>query len=226
MRFQFGVFSFDTESRELARGTSPVPLSPRAFTLLRLLLEERPRAFSKSDLQDRLWPATYVSETNLANLVAEIRRATGDDARHPRWIRTVHAFGYAFCGPAGDDLTAPPRNAAPVFRLVIDGAREMIFPAGEIVIGRDPRADVFLDSPTLSRRHARIVFSASDATVEDLDSKNGTSLRGRPLKGRAPVEDDDEIRVGAIRITFHRIRAEKSTETDISHAPAGRVGRR
>jgi pSer/pThr/pTyr-binding forkhead associated (FHA) protein len=104
----------------------------------------------------------------------------------------------------------------PVFRLVIDGAREMIFPAGDIVIGRDPLADVFLDSPTLSRRHAKIVFSESGATVEDLGSKNGTTLRGRLLKDRAPLENDDEIRIGALHIRFHRISAEKSTETDIS----------
>ena len=68
----------------------------RRFQLLGLLVERHPRALSKTELQDRLWPDTFVVEKNLTNLVSEIREALGDDPATPRFIRTVHRFGYAF----------------------------------------------------------------------------------------------------------------------------------
>ena len=71
-------------------------LSPKAFELLDILVENHPKALSKTELQARLWPGTYVVEKNLTNLVSEIRAALDDDPLHPRFIRTVHRFGYAF----------------------------------------------------------------------------------------------------------------------------------
>ena len=96
MQVRFGPFVLDSESRELLRDSSRVPLSPKAFDLLCILVAGRPKAISKGELQDRLWPATFVVEKNLANLVSEIRDAIGDDPSDPRFIRTVPRFGYAF----------------------------------------------------------------------------------------------------------------------------------
>ncbi len=95
-RWTFGDFVLDLDARELVRAGTPVSLSPKALQLLGLLVERHPRAVSKTDLQDRLWPDTFVVEKNLTNLVSEIREALGDDPAAPRFIRTVHRFGYAF----------------------------------------------------------------------------------------------------------------------------------
>src|SRR5437660_934581 len=100
MRIRFGECTFDPERHEVRRGTEAVRLSPKGFELLRLLVENRPRALGKEELFERLWPKTFVSEANLAGLVAEIRREIGDDAREPRFVRTVHGFGYAFSSGA------------------------------------------------------------------------------------------------------------------------------
>ena len=75
-----------------------IHLSPKSFELLTLLVESRSRAVSREELHQKLWPSSYVLETNLASLVAEIRRALGDSAAHPRYVRTVHRFGYWFIG--------------------------------------------------------------------------------------------------------------------------------
>lgn len=96
MRFQFGDFTLDDDRRQLLAGDKVVHLSPKAYELLKALVEERPRALSKSELHERLWPRTFVSEVNLAALVVEVRAALGDRGRHGRFIRTVHGFGYAF----------------------------------------------------------------------------------------------------------------------------------
>ena len=99
-------------TRELLRDGHSVPLSPKAFDLLSILVADRPKAISKSDLQERLWPATFVVEKNLANLVSEIRDALGDDPSNPRFIRTVHRFGYAFRETLPRAETGRPRVAA------------------------------------------------------------------------------------------------------------------
>src|SRR5262245_49255434 len=102
MRFQFGPFSLDTETRQIARADEPIHVSPKAFELLTALVEARPRALSKADLHERLWPDTFVSDANLAILIREIRRALDDSARAPKFIRTLHGFGYAFSGSAAE----------------------------------------------------------------------------------------------------------------------------
>ena len=88
MRLCFGDFTFDSLARQLFRGPELVHLSPKAFQLLQSLVEARPNAVSKHDLQALVWPNTFVSDANLAVLIGEIRSALGDDPRKPRLIRT------------------------------------------------------------------------------------------------------------------------------------------
>ena len=116
MRIRFGPFTLDLESRQLTNAGEDIHLEPKAFELLSALVLERPKALSKGDLQERLWPGTFVAEANLSNLVAEIRAALGDPARAPKFVRTAHGFGYAFCGDAvslTDPDDAPPVREPP-----------------------------------------------------------------------------------------------------------------
>ena len=111
MRIRFGPFTLDLESRQLTSAGRDIHLEPKAFELLSALVLERPKALSKADLQERLWPGTFVAEANLSNLVAEIRAALADPARAPKFVRTAHGFGYAFCGDAV--ALTDPGDAAP-----------------------------------------------------------------------------------------------------------------
>ena len=83
MTIRFGAFTLDFETRQLIQDGRAVHLEPKAFDLLAALVLDRPKALSKADLQERLWPGTFVSEANLSNLVAEVRAALGDPARAP-----------------------------------------------------------------------------------------------------------------------------------------------
>jgi len=123
MRFRFGPFVLDTDARELLRDGAPVHLSPKAYLLLEALLENRPKALSKADLHGRIWPKTFVVETNLANLVTEIRTLIGDEPRRPRFLRTVHGFGYAFRGTGSEEVSegASPGSADPRGRAGASG---------------------------------------------------------------------------------------------------------
>src|SRR5712691_3555303 len=137
MRLKFADVVFDSDTREVLRGGQLLAIPPKAFALLELLLERRPKAVSKTDIHARLWPDVHVSEANLGNLVVELRSALGDDARKPQIIRTVARFGYAFSAKA----SAASREAAQdardrVYRLVW-GRREISIDPGENLIGRD-----------------------------------------------------------------------------------------
>jgi DNA-binding winged helix-turn-helix (wHTH) protein len=215
MRVRFGRFVLDRESRELLSGDEPVPLSPKAFDLLSLLVAHRPKAMSKSDLLERLWPGTFVVEKNLANLVGEIREAIGDDPSDPRFIRTVHRFGYAFRDTVPrPDVDAPARpDSALSFRLKWLNGRATL-EEGEHLIGRDPDAEIFLNSAGVSRRHARIGISAGRATIEDLGSKNGTFVGDQRLEAPRSLADGDIIGVGSVKLTLRIFQTPSSTKTE------------
>jgi DNA-binding winged helix-turn-helix (wHTH) protein len=214
MRLRFGEFVFDSRTRELRHGGRPLPLPPKPLRFLEVLLEGRPEALSKSQIMERVWPDTFVTEASLARLAAELRAAIGDDAKAPRFVRTVYGLGYAFCGEARDEPLAasdpPPRALG--LRLTL-GSREIPLTEGENILGRAEDARVWIDSVKASRRHARVMVRDAQATLEDLASKNGTFLRGRRIAGPEPLRDGDEIVIGPILMTF-RAGPSRSTETD------------
>ncbi len=214
MRVRFGTFVFDPETRELLSGDASVPLSPKAFDLLSILIAHRPKAMAKSYLQDRLWPTTFVVEKNLANLVGEIRDALGDDPSNPRFIRTIHRFGYAFRETLPHAETGP--HASPggdVSFLVKWASGRVTLDEGAYVLGRDPDAEIFLNFPGVSRRHALIRISAGRATIEDLGSKNGTFVGDQRVDGSRSLGDGDTIGVGSVKLTLKVLQTPSSTET-------------
>jgi DNA-binding winged helix-turn-helix (wHTH) protein len=203
LKVTFGDVTLDSDSRQVFRGKREVRVSPKAFDLLTLLVENRPRAVSKQELLERLWPSTYVSETSLATLVREIRAALDDDAKRASYIRTVHRFGYAFCAAVQDlGTTAQGASSASVGSWLISDARQIPLGPGENIIGREAGAAAWIDSPSVSRRHARILISGNQATLEDLGSKNGTYVRGVRLTAPSALVDGDEIHLGSAIVTF------------------------
>ena len=217
MQLRFGEFTLDVDKRQLLAGGADRRLSPKGVELLRLLIEHRPRPLSKKEIRERLWPSDAVSEASLSSLVADVRRALGETALRERFIRTVPRFGYGFNGEATEVEPLEPRGDRVRFWIVWStgqaGLRE-----GEHLIGRDADVAVFLDSPTVSRHHAKIRVSASGATIEDLGSRNGTYHQGLRLRGSAPLADGDEIVLGSIQLRFRRFEP-RAFEADHAHYP-------
>lgn len=213
MRVPFGEFALDRGTRQLLRGGKELHLQPKAFELLDLLLQKRPEAVSKPEIRDRLWPETFVSESNLSGLVAQVREALGDDPRQPRYIRTVYGFGYAFAGANEEPSGAGgPARVAP---RVIWEKRIIPLAPGENVLGRDEEAAVRIDSPGVSRRHARILVEKGRAVLEDLDSKNGTFLKEERLEGPGVLQDGDTFRLGRLLLVYRSGALQGSTKAEI-----------
>jgi DNA-binding winged helix-turn-helix (wHTH) protein len=220
VRLQFGPFTLDTETRQLLRDASELHLSPKAFELLWCLVEHRPRVCDKGELLTRIWPDTYVVDANLNVLIGEIRKVLEDSAKQPRFIRTVHGVGYAFCGSAADvkadakDEGRPaPARPTPCWVFAQEGTFRLA--DGENVVGRDPECAVWLDADSVSRRHARLVVESADRRVwlEDLASKNGTRLGGVRVRARVEVADGDELAFGEVKVKLRSWSAATGAET-------------
>jgi DNA-binding winged helix-turn-helix (wHTH) protein len=208
----FGSFTIDFDTRELLRDDSHerVHLSPKAYELLCVLVENRPKAIAKADLHERLWPDSFVSEATLASLIAELREALGEHGREARYIRTVHGFGYAFAHEAREIQRA---DLGRIASWIVCNGREQPLGDGAHVIGRDADAALALKSPTVSRRHARIVIAGGVATLEDLDSKNGTRIGDQAVNNAVALSDGDQIHVGPVMVIYHASASGVSTET-------------
>ena len=213
MRFTFGEYVLDCDTRQLLRGESEVRASPKELLLLELLLKARPRAVSRTRLHAALWPDTHVGATSLHVLVSQLRATLGDDAHEPRYVRTVAGFGYSF--PAAADRDGLPEAPIGRFSLDAEGATLALVDGGN-VLGRDEALAARVDGPGVSRRHARIDVRDGRATLVDLESKNGTFVDGARVEEPRALRDGDTIRLGRRVSLVFRSHAADPTETEAS----------
>jgi transcriptional regulator HilA, main transcriptional regulator of SPI1 len=96
VRFRFADFVVSPARRQVLRGGEEVPLIPRYFDLLVLLLQRRGRAVHRREIFDTVWNDVVVSDGALSQAVRTLRRALGDDSHDPAFIRTVSRHGYRF----------------------------------------------------------------------------------------------------------------------------------
>jgi DNA-binding winged helix-turn-helix (wHTH) protein len=214
VRARFGQFTIDSDTRQLLRGGSEVHLSPKAFDLLCTLIESRPKVVEKGDLHARIWPDTYVVDANLNILIGEIRRAIGDSAQQPAFVRTVHGVGYAFCG-AAVDIQSSAARVETLFCWVAWNNKTSTLSEGDNIVGRDPRCSVWIDAAGVSRRHARIYVDSGNrrVTLEDLGSTNGTFVRRARVDKEVTLADGDVVHLGTVDLTVHLWATDKVPET-------------
>ena len=205
MKVRFDAFTLDVTTRQLFRSGEELHLSRKAFDLLAILIARRPGVVDKATLRDRLWGGTTVVDANLNNLAAEIRAALGDDPQQPKYLRTVHRVGYAFCGAALEDRPAVPADRPPRCWLVWND-RTIVLGGTSSIIGRDPESAIWIDAPGVSRRHAIVRVKTEDshttATIEDLDSTNGTFVDKQRVTAPWTLQDGDAIQVGEATLVF------------------------
>lgn len=97
--YEFGPFSLEPAERLLVRSGKPVPIAPKAFDALLLLVQNSGHVLSKDQLMSRLWPDTFVEENNLTQHISMLRRALGEGPGQSGYIETVPKLGYRFVVP-------------------------------------------------------------------------------------------------------------------------------
>lgn len=217
MRTRFLDCVLDTEARSLRRHDVDVHLTAKAFEVLALLVSERPRAVTKTELLEAVWPGTFVTDASLARTIHEIRSAIGDE-KTAGAIRTVHGYGYAFVTDARDE--APPNRIGantpahvPAVAWLLSGSRVIPLVEGSHLAGRDPNAAVHVESAQASWHHARLVVTSDSVTIADLSSKNGTQVNSGWITAPTRLSDGDEVHMGTVRFVLRTGPKPVETET-------------
>lgn len=204
----------------LERESEIVHLEPKVMDLLVFLAAHAGQVVPKTRLIDEVWQTEFIAESALTRAVGELRRALGESAREPRYLETITKRGYRLMATVeylGEPPAVEPVETAGILCAVMVGEQEVLLEAGDNVIGRDSTATVRIDSADVSRRHARIVVEGDGASIEDLGSKNGTSVWGRSITGPTRLRDGDRIGVCGVLLIFRHLPALATTRTRHSH---------
>lgn len=226
MLYEFGSCVLDTAKRQLSRGGQGVPLAPKTFELLLLLVESGGRALSKAELMHSLWPDTFVEEANLSFQVSTLRKALGDDGA--RWIETVPKHGYRF---AGELAPAKPEKAAPRRRTLVWvvlatvavglGAALLLVRTRPAVGGSTPHTPVPLTAfpgiqaqPSLSPDGTQVAFTWNGPDEDNFDiyiklvgPGEPVRLTTNPLRDYCPAWSPDGRQIAFLRHHVNRHRA-------------------
>jgi DNA-binding winged helix-turn-helix (wHTH) protein len=221
MRLKFGDCVLDLNARQLERGNSAIPLEPKMYELLEVLIKRRPAVVTNNELDELLWPKVYVARTSLTRLVSELRSVLGDTPRDSRIIRTVYKTGYAFCA----EVTAvPAAGSRPALIEVLWMKQSMPLTDGEHIAGRDADCSLVIDGTTVSRRHARITVAGVAVMIEDLESTNGTHVNGARISAPTRLIPGSEFALGSEPL---RIRLRSSSALTVKvDSDSGATGKR
>lgn len=205
MKLAFGDCILDLAARQLSRGGAIVMLEPKTYQLLEVLIQRRPAVVTNQELDEILWPKSYVVRSSLTRLVSELRAALGDTPSNSQFIRTAYKVGYSFC--ANVRSSAVPRAN---LGLVWNG-QLLLLAEGEYVAGRGAECSLVIDAATVSRRHARITLQSGIATIEDLDSTNGTHVDGVRISAPTRFNAGAKIELGSAVLLVRAIGAAEPT---------------
>src|SRR5437868_1022388 len=117
--YRFDQVRVEPEAHRLFQADCPVEIEPKAFAVLLQFLEHPQELLDRNRLLDAVWGHHHVAPATLNRIIAQLRRALGDDVANPRYIQTVHGLGYRFAitptrtqRPFGDNGAMPDATAA------------------------------------------------------------------------------------------------------------------
>jgi DNA-binding winged helix-turn-helix (wHTH) protein len=209
VNYRFGPFELDTRAGELRRNAERVPVTPKVFQLLLLLVQNAGRLIPKREILDKVWDSTNVEEGSVTRTVTSLRSALNDKPSRPEYLRTEARRGYRFVAT----VQKVPRGDGSSFEVVGGGGRYPLI-EGDNVLGRGDDCEVSLKLASISRRHAVITVNGTQITLRDLRSKNGTFARGQRIDGAVELHDGDEIRLGSVALEFRLASRDASTVTE------------
>src|SRR3954470_22604172 len=129
--YEIDAFRVDPVRRVLSRDGEPVPITPKAFSILLVLLERPGEVVEKTDLLEKVWPGVFVTEANLTQNIFSLRKCLGEKANDNRYIVTVPGQGYMFAGELRRiDRLSTSTSEIPI--LVEPPAPETPAPAGPV----------------------------------------------------------------------------------------------
>jgi|HubBroStandDraft_2_1064218.scaffolds.fasta_scaffold33997_1 DNA-binding winged helix-turn-helix (wHTH) protein/TolB-like protein len=167
--YEFGPFVLDTLQHALLREGAAVPLTPKTYDTLLILVQNCGRMLSKEELMQALWPDSFVEESNLTQQVSMIRKALGESASEPGYIVTVPGCGYRFTAelkPAASDEPSDRRvSGKPVLQFASDAKGPAAAPARVDPSGASVPAIAVCDAPLPFRIPRTLLVVAVSAVL-------------------------------------------------------------
>jgi len=108
--YAFGPFQVDSANRFLLRDSKPLPLTPKAFDILLLLVENHGQVLEKDRIMQAVWPDSFVEEANLTQHISTLRKVLGESPDHHDFIETIPRRGYRFVAPVSLLSPEPPEE--------------------------------------------------------------------------------------------------------------------
>ena len=140
--YEFGDFVLNPQERLLLCEGKPVPLTPKAFELILVLVQREGRLVEKDELLRTVWPGVAVEEGNLAVMVSHLRKVLGDDRGTHAYIETVPRYGYRFVAPVTRRTEPDPPAAGVESSLEPTPPAATVAPAA-VLLPRLPRSAVY-----------------------------------------------------------------------------------
>src|SRR6185369_16005243 len=131
--YEFGPFVLNPAEQTLLRHGEPVPLRPKVFDMLLVLVKNSGHLVEKDELMNAVWPGQFVEEGNLNKTISMLRQALGETAEENHFIETVPKLGYRFVADVRD----------------VNGATEV-----ELVVETQTRARLVVEDETDDETHA------------------------------------------------------------------------
>lgn len=202
--YEFGPFRLDPEERQLLRDGQPVPLTPKAYETLLVLVENSGHMIAKEALIQKIWPDAFVEEGGLTRNISVLRKALSNSGQY---IQTLPRRGYRFTSCVRKRIqTTPYLNW-----VNLQGALETFsLTANEVLIGRRSDADIVVPNPYVSRHHAKLVKSDEVYKIQDLGSSHGTFLNGTRITEHV-LQSGDRIALGRDRVELVYYAEEEET---------------
>ena len=213
--FLLGDWLVEPDLNLISLGDQAIRLELKVMEVLVCLACHGFNVVTRQQIIDWVWDEGCICDNTLTHAVAELRKAFDDNATFPEYIETIHRRGYRLVKPVTDLEGRPPLGFGRPsrFRVLIDN-RNIQLRQGENLIGRLPEASLCIHSLQVSRRHARITVEDGKAFLEDLGSKNGTQLNGRPVRELKQLHDGDRIFLGDGIIVMQFIETGNFAPTD------------
>src|SRR5258708_11287773 len=178
----FEPFRLDPVNHCLWRAEERVLLTPKAFDVLRYLVDHADRLVPQDEIREALWPETYVNPEGIRKDILEIRKVLDDGRNQPLFIETLPKRGYQFIAQVTDDRALPPPGAEieagnlvgrdavlaqlnGYFEKALVGQRQVIFLTGEAGIGKTALVALFhpqvLRLPKLRPRRGPVIQASA-----------------------------------------------------------------
>ena len=220
--FLVGDELVEPDLNRIRRGRDSVHVETKIMDVLVFLAGRGSRLVSRRELVDGVWGTEFICDNTLTHAISELRSALGDDARHPRYLETIHRRGYRLMAAVTSlEGRAPNSPGLPSPFRILHGVRSIQLRVGPNLLGRAPEATVRIDSVWVSRRHARIVVDGTAAILEDLDSRNGTFVNGRLVTDPVRLADGDTLHLGRLAdaLFFKAAGPQASTDPAVERTP-------